>query len=369
MAFVQTGPSLSNADVSIAYEMMTTITFRRSPSLLSFSTQQYAATLQNNYGSIVNVPDLSASTTASRGVGDPWDKRSELGASQIGLVVNKHRENGFKVRYNTANEVPWDVVAQGEDAIANSMAIDIESDYHTYLAGLTTKTITGASDPFGTADVPADNGGGDNGNAGKIAVKKYGSAGNVITRDGSPSGTAAGFIFDALQFGLTRFQRLHVRNGVQIGGMLDNMSTYFLLPVELFNVLVDWALAKNLDWNALNESGYLTQGLFSRMDFQGELRNVKFLTPTVLPAPTANNANNPWVAYMGFAWATSYHPRPIFRADWGAAENQTEPFAVRNQLCDYGFQLLQHQGLIRFEFATAASSRLEDKADTKKSAK
>ena len=354
MTFTQTGPNLNQADVTIIYEMMTTITFRRSPSLLSFSTQKYEDALQNAYGSVVQVPDLSTSVTAERGVGDAWDARSELSANQIGLVVNKHRENGFKVRYNTDREVPWDVVAQGEQAIANSMMVDMETDFHTYLAGLTTKTITTSSEAFAAADRPVAAGSGDNGNAGKIALRSFGSSGNVITRDGNPTGTAAGQIWEALLFGITRFQRLNVQNGVQIGGMLDENQCYFLLPPELFNVLSNWLLDKSLDWDLINQSLYLTQGLFSRMDFQGMLRNVTFLTPNVLPIPTRNNAGNPWVAYMGYPWATSYHKRPIFRADWGATENQTEPFGVRNQLCDYGYQVLQHEGLIKFQFATAA---------------
>lgn len=353
MTFTQTGPNIANADVTIIYEMMTTITFRRSPSLLSFSTQKYESTLQNAYGSVVQVPDLSASASAERGVGDAWDTRSELGANQIGLVINKHRENGFKVRYNTANEVPWDVVAQGEQAISNSLMVDIETDYHNYLAGLTTKVITTPSAPWAAADRPVPAGTGDNGNAGKIAQRNFGSSGNVITMDGTPSGDAANFIWEALKFGITRFQRLNVQNGVQIGGMLDENALYFLLPPELFNVLTDWALEKELDWDRINESLYLTQGLFNTMDFQGTLRNVRFITPNVLPVPTRNNAANPWVAYMGYPWAVSAHKRPTFRADWGATENQTEPFGVRNQLCDYGFQLLQHEGLIKFQFATA----------------
>jgi len=354
MPFAQTGPALANAQVSNLFSTTTTVNFKRRSSLLSFSTQAHEAEIQNNYGAYIQVPDLTATAAAERGVGDNWDARSELSANQVGITVSKHRENGFKIRYNTANEVPFDVMAQGNESMDIDMGNAMEDDFHAYLAGLTTKTVTQPGAAFAAADAPKADGTGDNGNAGKIVARKFGSSGNLITMDGTPSGDADGYIWDAIRFALQHFKRLNVRGGRQVGGMLPEDQIYMLLPVELYAVLENWLADKGLDWDKLNTSIYEMQGVFSTLDFEATIKKVNILTPNVLPAPTRNHANNPWVFYCGFPWATSFHQRPKLRADWGASENQTAPFSVFNQLCDYGFQLLQQQGLIRFEIATAA---------------
>ena len=356
MSFTQTGPVLANNDVTIVYSPMTTITFKRNPSFLSFSTQKYAGTVQRAFGCVINVPDLSATISATRGSGDAWDSRKELGSNQIGISVNKHRENGFKTKYNTPLEVPWDTIAQGETSMAIDMTTGMEDDFHTYVAGLTSLTVTAAGTEFGSGDVPVAAGNGDNGNAGKIAKRVLTTTKDFINSAGLPTANGAELIWEALTFGLTRFQRLNVRSGLQVGGMLPEDDLYMFMPVELFVVLRDYMRDQKLDWDEMNRSLYLSAGLFSNMDFQGSLQNVRILTPTVLPVPAADKAANPWVFYMGYPWATSLHPRPPFRASWGAAENQTEPFSVTNQLCDYGYQLIQQAGLIRFEIGTVAAS-------------
>ena len=354
MSFSATTPSINAADVNVIHSTMTAITLERAPMLAMLCDRQFEGELSSARSTIINIPDLSATAAASRGRTDAYDDRSELGAQQTVHEIDKHYESGYKISYIDQIEVPWNAVAQANEAVASALMTTIDDQINTYWAGLTTKTITTPSTDWAAADLPKDDGSGNNTNAGSIAQFVYGTTGNIIPNTGVPSSDAAGaFVRDFLAAVSLRFERRNVWSGNYIGGSADPQRAFCVLPPELVKVLSDDLATQNYHWDELTSSLLRGPSILSTIKYHGTLYGIEIMSSNALPIPTGNASGTPWKFYAGTPRATALSVRPMFESTWSAQQNQTEPFAEVNRLADFGIQLINHDLLVEGQIKTA----------------
>ena len=359
MAF--TVGTLSASDVRVVHSRMTRITIIRRPSIKQICDRSHEAELQAANAVVVHQPDLSSAAMSDRGRDDAYDAATEVGASQVIFDIDIHGEVGNKIYYLDLVEVPWDVMAQVNEAQSAYEVQYCGDKIYTYLRGLTAKAITSPTEEItAAADLPKDDNTGDNNNAGKIAMLTYGSkSANFVSSAGAVSGDVArGYPLEFIRNISLRWKALSIIDGSYVGGMPRGDESMAWFHPVLIDVLRRDMEAKDLHFDTLTE-GLLSGPSILAPDgrqWEGMLDKVHIMADASLTPPASDAASTFWdmfaITPVGLSWAE----RPLREMEWSAMEYQDEPCHVMRKIRDAGVQLTHNFLVVRGRISTVDDS-------------